>query len=190
MRLTTTAQWYLYGMYYGPYFYATETGTNYYFGSKLIKNAGGWVYSDRLGSVGKFYPYGQERPSPTTNGTEKFTGYFRDAETGNDYAINRYQQPGTGRFLTAGPCYLASSGGAGDPGEPGSFNRYAYSAGDPVNFYDPRGLLIECPDGTEYRMATMCVVYARGGTLTGPRPAQLTRSQAANSNARRWRCSR
>lgn len=25
-------------------------------------------------------------PSATTNGTEKFTGYFRDAESGNDYA--------------------------------------------------------------------------------------------------------
>ena len=96
--LTTTPGTSSGGVNYGPYFYATQTGTNYYFGSKLIKNAGGWVYSDRLGSIGKFYPYGQERPSPTTNGTEKFTGYFRDAETGNDYAINRYESPGTGQI--------------------------------------------------------------------------------------------
>ena len=130
--LTTTAQTYLYGMYDGPFFYATQTGTNYYFGSKLIKNAGGWVYSDRLGSIGKFYPYGQERPSSTANGTEKFTGYFRDSETGNDYAINRYQQPGTGRFLTAD----GKGGGADDPG---SFNKYAYAGGDPVNRVDPNG---------------------------------------------------
>ena len=60
----------------------TQSGINYYFGSKLIKNASaaGWVYSDRLASIGKFYPYGIER-SPTTNGTEKFTGYVRDSET-------------------------------------------------------------------------------------------------------------
>jgi YD repeat-containing protein len=77
-----------------PQFYATQTETNYYFGGKLIKNANGWVYSDRLGSIGKFYPYGVERPSATTNGTEKFTGYFRDAESGNDYAVNRYMIPG------------------------------------------------------------------------------------------------
>ena len=79
---------------------ATQTGTNYYFGGKLIKNANGWVYSDRLGSIGKFYPYGIERPSATTNGTEKFTGYFRDSETGNDYADQRYMSPGVGRFIT------------------------------------------------------------------------------------------
>ena len=82
---------------------ATQTGTNYYFGSMLIKNGNSptnWVYSDRLGSVGKFFPYGVERPSATTNGTEKFTGYFRDNETGNDYADQRYMSAGTGRFLT------------------------------------------------------------------------------------------
>ena len=66
-----------------PQFYATQTETNYYFGGKLIKNANGWVYSDRLASVGKFYPYGVERPSATTNGTEKFTGYFRDSGRGS-----------------------------------------------------------------------------------------------------------
>jgi len=29
---------------------------------------------------------------------EKFTGYYRDSETGLDYAQNRYHQPGMGRF--------------------------------------------------------------------------------------------
>lgn len=123
-----------------PQFYATQVETNYYFGAKLIKNANGWVYTDRLGSIGKFYPYGQERPSATTNGTEKFTGYFRDAESGNDYAVNRYATPGYGRFLTPDP-YRASKGGA-DPAHPGSWNRYAYVQGDPINFHDPHGLFI------------------------------------------------
>jgi hypothetical protein len=44
--------------------------------------------TDRLGSIGKFYPWGQEKPSATQNGTEKFTGYFRDADTGLDYAMD------------------------------------------------------------------------------------------------------
>ena len=114
--------------------YATQTGTNYYFGSKLVKNASGYVGRDRLGSIGKFYPWGQEKPSATTNGTEKFTGYFRDAETGLDYAVNRYHDPGTGRFMTPDP-YMASGG----PTDPGSWNRYAYTRGDPINRFDRGG---------------------------------------------------
>jgi hypothetical protein len=56
-------------------FSAAGTGTDYYFGGKLLKNPSGWVFPDRQGSIGKFFPYGVER-SPTTNGTEKFTGIF------------------------------------------------------------------------------------------------------------------
>jgi RHS repeat-associated protein len=112
--------------------------TNYYFGRKLIKNGpvngSAYVTPDRLGSIGKFYPWGQEKPSATQNGTEKFTGYFRDAETGLDYAMNRFHNPGTGRFMTPDP-YMNSAG----PTDPGSWNRYAYTRGDPVNRLDPNG---------------------------------------------------
>ena len=121
-----------------PQLVASQATTNYYFGGKLIKNGNspvGYVGSDRVGSIGKYYPYGQEKPSATTNGTEKFTGYVRDSETGLDYANARYLNPGTGRFLSADP-YTASAG----PSSPGSWNRYAYVQGDPINFKDPRGL--------------------------------------------------
>src|ERR1700678_2138822 len=118
------------GSYSAPTLVATQTGTNYYFGRKLIKNANGYLGADQLGSIGKYYPYGQEKPSATTNGTEKFTGYFRDAETGLDYAKNRYHNPGTGRFLTADQ-YISAT--ASNPQDPGSWNRYAYTRGDPVN---------------------------------------------------------
>ena len=93
------------------------------------------IASARL--VGYFYPYGQEKPSATTNGTEKFTGYFRDAETGLDYAKKRFHNPGTGRFLT--PDHSA----AGAPNAPtltGNWNQYAYVGADPINRTDPRGL--------------------------------------------------
>jgi len=111
-----------------------QSVANYYFGSRLIKNAKGWVYQDRRSSIGKFYPFGQERPSGTQNGVEKFTGYLRDAETGLDYADQRYEQPGVGRFLTTDP--LSSSARANDPG---TWNRYAYVVGDPINRIDLRG---------------------------------------------------
>jgi RHS repeat-associated protein len=119
-------------------FFATQTGTNYYFGGKLIKNAPGAVYSDRLGSVGQYYPYGTDKGSGNPASGEKFTGYVQDAETGLDYSVNRYQQPGSGRFLTADP-YQANKGGPGDPSDPTSWNRYSYTGGDPVNRTDPSG---------------------------------------------------
>jgi RHS repeat-associated protein len=34
------------------------------------------------------------------NNVEKFTGYFRDSETGLDYADQRYHNPGMGRFTS------------------------------------------------------------------------------------------
>ena len=100
------------------------TSTNVYFGSKLISKgsynvtgSGDYVTlaavaADRLGSIGKFYPYGVERPSATANNKEKFTGYFRDAATGLDYADQRYEQPGMGRFMT--PDFKANAN-ASDP---------------------------------------------------------------------------
>ncbi|MEQ1949649.1 MAG: RHS repeat-associated core domain-containing protein [Bryobacteraceae bacterium] len=126
----------------------TLTSTNVYFGGRMIGkgtyNSGGTndkvtvasVAQDRLGSMnGKFYPYGQERPSATANDKEKFTGYYRDASTGLDYADQRYHQSGVGRFMT--PDYYWRSA---NPFDPGSINRYAYVGGDPLNRIDPQGL--------------------------------------------------
>ena len=150
---------------------ATQTGTNYYFGRKLIKNstAYGYVAADRLGSVGKYYPYGQEKPSATTNGTEKFTGYFRDAETGLDYADQRFHNPGTGRFLTPDP-YMAKAKGANNPRNPGSWNRYAYVGGDPVNRVDHRGLEYYGvgDDDDESDDGTCGVDWMTDASLSGP----------------------
>jgi RHS repeat-associated protein len=152
----------------GTQWYAAQTGTNYYFGSKLIKNAGGYVGADRLGSIGHFYPWGQEKPSATTNGTEKFTGYFRDAETGLDYAKNRYHNPGTGRFLTPDP-YMATPTSATSPTDPGSWNRYAYVGGDPINRKDPTGR--DYCDADDWFDADCYIDYGSVG-VQGP-PANL-----------------
>lgn len=65
----------------------------------------------------------------------RFTGYFRDSETQLDYAKNRYHQPGMGRFLTVDP-----NRGSARSADPRTWNRYAYTNGDPVNFVDPTGL--------------------------------------------------
>jgi RHS repeat-associated protein len=99
----------------------SQTGTCYYFGGKMIKNEKGWVYTDRQGSIEKFY--GVERPS-AANGTEKFTRYLRDAETGLNYADQKHESQGTGRFMT--PDRIA-----GNAADPGGWNRYAYAGSDP-----------------------------------------------------------
>ena len=74
------------------------------------------------------------QPPNVPSDRTKFATYHRD-EDGWDYADQRYYSPGTGTFLTADP-YIASGGA----GEPGSWNRYAYVGGDPVNKFDPEGL--------------------------------------------------
>jgi hypothetical protein len=64
-----------------------------------------------------------------------------------DYANNRYYSNAYGRFMTPDP-YQASGG----PSNPQSWNRYAYTSGDPVNFHDPAGLMEEAicdEDGNE-----------------------------------------
>jgi RHS repeat-associated protein len=110
--------------------YFTTASTNIYFGGRLIEAQGTTVLTNRLGSnvTGgrRYFPYGQEYTA-TANNLEKFTGYFRDAETGLDYADQRYHEPGFGRFTTPDPA------GRG-------LNWYAYVGGDPINNSDPSGL--------------------------------------------------
>jgi len=123
-------------------------GGRIYFGGRLIGRSGisegVGVVTDRLGSLGgpaRYYPYGQQRQA-TPEGTEKFATYYRDA-TGLDYAWNRYYTAAWGRIMQADP-YLAPEA----PKNPQGWNRYAYVENDPVNWYDPGGLLVRCPFGT------------------------------------------
>jgi RHS repeat-associated protein len=107
-----------------------------------------YVTADRLGSMpggAKLDPYGQEI-SATANDKIKFATYLRDGESGIDYAMNRYYAAGRGRFLSADP-YRVNNSGPGDPGAPGSWNRYVYALGNPTNFYDPFGLDYTVPPG-------------------------------------------
>ncbi len=129
-----------------------------YFGNRLMWRGGSAVYTDRLGSVGKYFPYGEERPSATGGDGERFATYYRDGATGLDYAVNRYYDPGTGRFVTADP-YVNNTGAL----DPTSWNRYSYTRGNPVTRFDPSGLDDCVPSpGSDF-----CVV----GTATAPKPS-------------------
>ncbi len=103
--------------------------------------SGGMVAQDKLGSVGKYYPYGEDTSTPVLG--DNYATYYRDG-TGLDYARNRYYLNTIGRFLTADP-YRASRRSANNPADPGTWNRYAYLLNDPVNLYDPSGMDSESP---------------------------------------------
>ena len=119
-----------------------------YFGGKLVAQLGygGLVAAvqDRLGSVGKYYPYGEDRSGQTGSDTVRFATYTRDSATGNDYADQRYYSSTLGRFMTPDP-YKATAGGTYSQ-DPRSWNRYSYVTGDPVNFNDPYGRFQCSPD--------------------------------------------
>ena len=66
--------------------------------------------------------------------------YENRTASGLDYALNRYYNSNLGRLMSPDP-YMASAG----PGDPGSWNRYAYTPGDPVNGVDPLGLFVSTP---------------------------------------------
>jgi RHS repeat-associated protein len=117
-----------------------------FFGSKYIGNAdttqmsgGTAVAQDRAGSVGKYFPYGDERNNPQLpNDTVKFATYTRDSATGLDYADQRYYA-NNGRFLSPDP-YRATSASVSNPANPLSWNRYSYVLNDPISHNDPTGL--------------------------------------------------
>jgi RHS repeat-associated protein len=64
-------------------------------------------------------------------------GYYRDA-IGQDYAMARYYNANTGAFFSQDPGGMRTA----SAGNPGTWNRYSYTTGDPVNFNDPTGKLL------------------------------------------------
>ena len=89
-------------------------------------------------------PYGEEwLPSTASANEQKFTSYQRDAESGLDYALNRYASTRNGRFQSVdkGP-YLFST--------PVSLNRYAMTLADPVNYTDQDGMAPQSNDPPPY----------------------------------------
>jgi RHS repeat-associated protein len=109
-------------------------GTTYYHPDHLSNR----VLSDSTGtSVGQrdHYPFGENWYESGTTTKLKFTSYERDAESGNDYALARFDVNRLGRFLT--PDLVA-----GAVANPQSLNRYAYVQNDPVNLSDPSGAFV------------------------------------------------
>ena len=112
-----------------PYVTVSRVSSDQYFGGRRL------AAMDQLGSAGTYYPWGEAKGTTNPQDTWSYATYWRDSATGLDYANNRYYSNAYGRFMTPDP-YQASGG----PSDPGSWNRYAYTVGDPVNRVDPTGL--------------------------------------------------
>ena len=109
--------------------------TQAFFKGRLIKDPNGVEQSDVCGSVGKYYPYGENRGTPPPDSVQ-FATYTGDSMTGLSYAVNRFYAPGAGRFTSPDP-YVANGGGTGALSDPGDWNRYSYGSRDPVSANDP-----------------------------------------------------
>ena len=160
-------------------------------GGELTSSNGGAVTTDRLGSIRAkgterytYYPYGEAKTATVPGG-----GMYAGLESpAREYLSDR------GRFDRPDPLGLS----AANMGDPGSWNRFAYVQGDPVNYTDPDGLMTcgELPvdDGRTVSDALLAdseaglltrFVWAEGGALAanGDSTTALGLSQALIAQA-------
>ena len=107
-------------------------------------------------------PWGGEtwRSSNQTFQPHRYTSYERDNNGGDEAMMRRYHSYWN-RFSQPDPY-----NGSYNPTDPQSFNRYAYTQNDPVNFIDPSGT-----DGEEFPIFYICIggdCYFGFGLTVGP----------------------
>jgi RHS repeat-associated protein len=139
------------------------TWTNYVFfaGQRLARNVNGdikYYITDHLHSTGMFvdkagtsaavlddndfYPWGGVVPGvgkTTSNNTVKFTGKYRDTESGLDYFGARYYANAMGRFMSPDWAAKPVTVPYAEFGDPQSLNLYGYVEDAPINRIDADG---------------------------------------------------
>ncbi|MGH9473664.1 MAG: RHS repeat-associated core domain-containing protein, partial [Terriglobales bacterium] len=129
------------------------------------------TYAGAFDSATAYAPYGEPLLEAGTH-DRNFTGQKQDIANGSaagsdpngqyDF-LQREYSPTQSRWWTPDPAGLA----AVDPGNPQSWNRYAYALGDPVTLIDPDGL---CPNGThDATVAEMAAAIQTAETYVGHR---------------------
>jgi RHS repeat-associated protein len=108
-----------------------DTATKYHLRDHLSVRVNTDSSGNIIGEQGH-YPFGDSWYLNSTTTKEQFTTYERDPESGNDYAMARYNVNRLGRFSSVDPL-------SGNISDPQSLNRYAYVTNDPTNLTDPLG---------------------------------------------------
>ena len=109
-----------------------DTATKYHLRDHLSVRVNTDSSGNIIGEQGH-YPFGDSWYLNSTTTKEQFTTYERDPESGNDYAMARYNVNRLGRFSSVDPL-------SGNVGNPQSLNHYAYSLNDPIDASDPMGM--------------------------------------------------
>src|SRR5262249_12274727 len=132
--------------------------------------SGAWTYSasDHLGSprvvwdssghlveTHKYWPYGEDSVATPPSQRLAYCLMERDTETSRFYDHARQHDFGLGRFLSPDTV-------GGHPANPQSWNRYAYTLGNPMKHVDPDGKLTIVVPGT---FATNNPAFAPGGSV-------------------------
>ena len=124
--------------------------------ARVTNNVPTYLHNDHLGSAvsgtkasgavdwtEQYSPFGITLKNAAANNNQAgFTGHIKDSATGLNYMQARYYDPVIGRFLSIDPVTFM------DTGKPEYFNRYSYTANDPINFTDPDGRTT-CPGSPE-----------------------------------------
>jgi RHS repeat-associated protein len=113
-----------------------SSGTKYHHSDHLSARLTTDSSGNKAGEQSHF-PFGESWYSANSTTKIQFTTYERDNESGNDYAMARYNVSRLGRFSM--PDLLG-----GTIGDPQSLNHYPYTADDPINHFDPFGICIDC----------------------------------------------
>jgi RHS repeat-associated protein len=120
-------------IYSGSQLLATITGstTNYHIGDHLSPRVTTDSSGTLIGQQGHF-PFGESWYAQSTTTKFQFTTYERDSESGNDYALARFNLSRLGRFSSPDPL-------SGSPSNPQTLNRYTYAVDDTIGLIDPMG---------------------------------------------------
>ena len=93
-----------------------------------------WNSSGQLVESHKYWPYGEDTNTAPPNQRLGFALMERDPENKHLYDHARHHDYGLGRFLSPDAV-------GGHPMNPQSWNRYAYTLGNPMRYVDRNGLV-------------------------------------------------